>query len=1017
MNNFSVSIGGLAYKNAVFPLKYEDLLDEQLNSAVLGLTRVSTPYFKPATPVFITITSKNTANGVEYNQTKTLEYVISNDRSIESPVGSGFYRHEITLIEPTKLLEIPLESLCFRNAGAREFEPQLLDFEEFNFYSPYYEPTESEAKERVRDYFGHNNPMIVGKYKSLPDPWTLRYFIGDTYIIGLDFDAVLRWDVEITRPNGNNETYSYVGTNEELSEKDVRVKIESGLNIIKWWSDTANYNAELEFKTTIVGLPDILPLAPYSIQEVIDRVLELQEPLIYDSLNQTYGIQPRFRFDLSKIPTDKQELFTRRNAPEFTFTRCTLREALQTIGGYIHAEPKLLYNAETGEFDTITFDFYGVEEYAEYYDVNHKALRRLSDYNYEDKTLSWNIEQGCNELDAYVENLVNRINAGSATTAQPIKVAHQSLRTESAYVQFTDDNSTMYFPTDYPIHEIKAFYWYDPDSNKNYDLTAYVYERNIYDSQLSSYEDVYPISKAYGLYYTLGEKGIKGFFFKNEEVNQVFARYAIVNIIEKATGKNITQSLNNYLKLQFRLEYTPIYSARIRHSKTYVDEWLPQPRTLNYSQSDNMVETQYFGENIKGAVERYGTLEKLITFACRNVETIPKSGLKFDDDYCIATVSVEVMQDRFKVTCGLSKRFNRLSKYIGVSSYKRIYEVSERMTQTRENVWTDYVVFTERNTSFLSTAFLGGAFWTHLQSAFIETKRTFPAIGGCKLQGFTKNFKPLNPVILPVISSAEGNTIVLSCSYKDNYSAGQRKIEIDGKTYASEVEYADYYGRVHYLQWSYGPIWNFSGDTADNLPYATTEKVLNPSVSISGSNYQILRKDGAETIKHNVCIQMVADNKNIVIGSALARSNLLVIDEQTKGAKFVVLKTPLSMFDSIIPESKIQATIDITENNFEFIKKIVDYTAVNIGLIFKPPTSSNSIIGKAWALITPRTTKEVTYSTEDGEIITASEEDGGELLIGKNENIFATPDEELGTGFMAFGCHNIYDWIKQKNKE
>ena len=76
MNNFSVTIDGLAYKNAVFPLKYEDLLDEQLNSAVLGLTRVSTQYFKPATPVFITITSNNLANGVEYNQTKSPHKII-----------------------------------------------------------------------------------------------------------------------------------------------------------------------------------------------------------------------------------------------------------------------------------------------------------------------------------------------------------------------------------------------------------------------------------------------------------------------------------------------------------------------------------------------------------------------------------------------------------------------------------------------------------------------------------------------------------------------------------------------------------------------------------------------------------------------------------------------------------------------------------------------------------------------------------------------------------------------------
>lgn len=121
MNNFTVTINGHQYKNAVFPLKFGAFLDEQLDFATVTLSRVSVKHFKPTTPVFITITSKNTANGETFTQTRNLQFVIAADNARETPVGSGFYRHELSLIEPTKLLEIPMESLCFTNAGARDF--------------------------------------------------------------------------------------------------------------------------------------------------------------------------------------------------------------------------------------------------------------------------------------------------------------------------------------------------------------------------------------------------------------------------------------------------------------------------------------------------------------------------------------------------------------------------------------------------------------------------------------------------------------------------------------------------------------------------------------------------------------------------------------------------------------------------------------------------------------------------------------------------------------------------------
>lgn len=1013
MNYFSVSIDGLAYKNAVFPFKYENLLDEQLNSATLSLTRTQTPYFKPATPVFITIRSVNEANGKVYDQIKTLEYIVSFDRSVESPVGSGFYKHELSLVEPTKLLEIPIESLCFRNEGARNFGT----LEEMSVKVDYAEDFNADpdaVAPWIQECFPLN-PSVIGKEIFFPTPKRLYDLLGYNHIYNesntennRDYD-ICTVDIEIERPNGNNEEIHFKGR--ELEKVGTTI-LQSGINKISWSSYIRDgHDGGLRFTVTIVAIPSLVPRLPYSIQSVIERVLELQEPLLF--ANGALERAPRFKFDLNNIPAEKRELFTRNNAPEFTFTRCTLREALQIIGGFIHAEPRLLYNAETQAFDTITFDFFGVDETATYDDVNAKEKRYLKDYPYEDKTLSWNIEQGCNELDAYVENLVNRMGA-NATTAQPFKNGYQTLRTETAYVRFEDEESEAVFPTDYPVYDVKKFVWFNPDDEKEYDLTPFIYEQAIYNSQLSSYDKTYPTSKAYGLYYKMGEKGIKGFFFKRSALVGAFQKYAIVNIIKKASGENITEKLSNYFSLQFKLEYTPIYSARMKHSKTYVEDWLPQPRTLNYSQSDNMVETQYFGENIKGAVERYGTLEKLITFVCRNLDTIPKEGTKFDEDYYIATVSVETMHDRFKVTCGLSKRLNRLSKYVGLSTYKRIYEVSERMTQTRDTVWDEYVVFADENKAENAITTLKKPFWVALEATLVGGGQIGVAgvtgITGCKLQGFTKNQTPLNAVVLPVVASAIGNTIEFSCAYKDNFSAGQRKITIDDAAYSTEVEYADYYGRLYYLQWQYGKIDGES--TPNDYPLANGVSVKNPLISVANEKYQVLRKDSAEAIRHNACIHLVADDKKLVIGSALSRRNAIFVGEDTEEVLFVVLNKPIGVFSDIIDESNIVASFKVKASNVDRTDSSVSF---NLSDNPMKNTTSETINGAAWALITARSSKSTTYENEDGEAVSVTETSGGELLIGKNESISASVGEQIGTGFTAFGVHDIYNYLKNKN--
>ncbi len=100
MNSFKVYIEGEAYTKYVpFPIKWQDLLDEQLDEATLTLLQIDVKNFKPLTEVKIEIYSDG------LGLVKTLDMLVLNDKADEIPSGSGKYNHELSLIELTKWLE------------------------------------------------------------------------------------------------------------------------------------------------------------------------------------------------------------------------------------------------------------------------------------------------------------------------------------------------------------------------------------------------------------------------------------------------------------------------------------------------------------------------------------------------------------------------------------------------------------------------------------------------------------------------------------------------------------------------------------------------------------------------------------------------------------------------------------------------------------------------------------------------------------------------------------------------
>lgn len=121
MNKISIEvyIDGVRYRNAaVYPFNFMDVLDATLDSATLELDRVRKEVFEVLTEVTIILKS----NGSRGEQEYSTSWLVSHDESYESPVGSGLYRHSLSLVEPTKFAEgFICDSICVTHPGGNVY--------------------------------------------------------------------------------------------------------------------------------------------------------------------------------------------------------------------------------------------------------------------------------------------------------------------------------------------------------------------------------------------------------------------------------------------------------------------------------------------------------------------------------------------------------------------------------------------------------------------------------------------------------------------------------------------------------------------------------------------------------------------------------------------------------------------------------------------------------------------------------------------------------------------------------
>lgn len=923
-------------------------------------------------------------------------FILGRDNSAQNSFRKDVYFHQDAfLLEATKYLEgILCQSITFTNKWGQGVIPRAIAPKNIQLANVPGAPRKDLNEKQTIALMLVTTPAAKGTKMKLPSVFSVCQAIGENRDSNTYFEAKPAYVV--LDSNDNPVAYPYI-------------EIETADKTTKYEVDAENCNTEFEYTVTktamiryrvFVSMRDgsgwsVFQYAfayqqiavevrqsgePWTVATVVDRILDLAEPLFADGSGK-----PTPRFYLSG--SGKFSEYAKTIAPEFTLTECNLREQLQTVGGFIHAEPRATYDPNENAF-RISFDDYGNMDEAD-----------LADATLIERHDSMDISQYATEVKSNAQNLVNSLGYGSGTVDDPAFDFYRSVRSENIYARITDKNARVY--TQSPIYSIEkvvvGLLNYENDNGtwkiEPVDITNFVYEKTEYDANLSSYEDGISTSKEYAIYYTQGHSGLDGLFYQipNAENEAVYSPYAISNILAICSGQGIDEvdklftDAKNAEKavgsLAFRITYKPIFAATVSHSKNKYDPTLPKWQQV-YNQSGNMIETTYYGENLKMTAAMLGNPEEERTYLLPPQARLPEVGKRLGD-FAISAVKAEIYPRYTKATLTLTRDFERISEFVGIDSVKRVYEVSEKEVYNRNVFLKSYIVIGEKPIQIptahigVDMKYLGHSFYAPNS---IDKDTVFLPVSCVKVKG-KSNHQTYPAVQIPVIASSFGNSMEFSFCMKDNYSAGDKAQYIRGFEnvrgyWLTDVPYGDAYGRIEYLD---ATFLQKSSDTAS--AYYTT-----PETTFAGTYFgdvlkfnkpYYIRKDSREKITVSVSVEFRAADEKLIIGSALAARSTLVSRETPQDCFVGILKSPINKSARYVASDNIVASEKLG----------VGIQSDSFSLQTSPGVSPAPASGDGWVIYRTLPKKTVIVVTESGSQKTATYGGENEVLLAYNRPI------------------------------
>lgn len=870
-------------------------LNDVLDAGCINLS-LSSRYnaIKPFTPIRIIISE----NGVEVDRIYRLVSSTKRTRRTFAPSVGAKYDWTINTIELTKAMErrfigtlTSTKYLHTDYASAYQQVSENLNNGLATGYKKYIDITQH-----------YYSPVIVGKSFTV---YSNRYSINVTPNGTVTAGSIKRLNVVVKSPSGSVLMNEDLTANKNIRLDEIGTYTLTETLVITWTlvGDPGTMDETFKNEVSFAAFTQIAPKTQPTITSVCQRLLS-------SGITRRVGIDKGAEIQQQEYVLDEDfaEEYKNVTAPEFSFTNCTLWDALSQVGGYIHAIPRLVPLSTTDDTHyKVTFDKLGGSEQAP----------TMPPMIYQDSTIDSN--EWCGKITSPAQNLCNTTDEGGAITE--FGNDYITVRTEDGNIEINGDN--VLIRTSLPIQQlIKLECGFIPDYNSGNtpvgDITAYAYEDAEYSVLSSYWGTAYPYSKAWALRWKQGGNIIDGLTFKQEgqtSVSEAFNNTAIVNIINAKTGIGLkpinTSNGEWYRRLAFKVTYVPIATARVEAVKPVLTDGGETSNALVYNQGANVAETSFYGEKMRGAIARLGQDVEQRTYDIKTYSQMPKVGQILDGKY-IATIDAEYDVTRIRITVTLAKNFNQLSQFVGLNSNYRLYDISEKQSVERHIHYAERIIvgksaYASRYSYQSNGNTVVDTHNTILRYFTLMMKRTFDRGAWsadesdyvinkimCAFVSFDK-FNASDGILMPVVAFPFGNSICFNISFYDNYGAGfQSSNDFENeKNKATQrlVPYTDVYGEFSKMSLfmsdnAWTPSFNEQKDGGKAMLYpegTSLGKYGFTTLEATGNldDYALkIDKDSREQIDVSYQVHYVSDSDDIIVCPGLATFNPYVSKEE-----------------------------------------------------------------------------------------------------------------------------------------
>lgn len=356
-------------------------------------------------------------------------------------------------------------------------------------------------------------------------------------------------------------------------------------------------------------------------------------------------------------------------------------------------EGKSMYEA----LDTIGKEFLGVPYLVD--DTNMISFRirderstyTIIDDNNEPKTEASSIDNNSTGFVCDAVNMISKENY-EIYPGKDLWISPRSTDESTAYVSTTNCGIVLDKPIAYLKKvEITGF----NEFNSVGDITAYCYEKTLYDSLNANLD-----GKGKALYWQIGDNKIYGlgvlekyFNYSNSSnantgdgiVNWMgvalglsSTHYVIQNILWDKYGLSDSDFPTSKVKdLKFRVTYIPYNDTRVVVEQFNTSEYQNYSYKA-YNQTDGTIIDTSFGNVANKAIERLGNNTLTRTYKVDpNISTLNAGDSVLIDDeiYYIDTITWEYKNKFVNITCDFTKNFNKINERMGVNSEYRQYEI------------------------------------------------------------------------------------------------------------------------------------------------------------------------------------------------------------------------------------------------------------------------------------------------------------------------------------------------------